>query len=75
MYFTLFLSMSLLNYGFTQKKKGDGVAEDQRKLRVQMGQLLQMKFKSMIRSENICFIHSGKQNGCGEYEKEKGVMF
>ena len=31
MYFTLFLSMSLLNYGFTQKKKGDGVAEDQSK--------------------------------------------
>ena len=31
MYFSLFLSMSLLNYGFTQKKKGDGVAEDQRK--------------------------------------------
>ena len=31
MYFTLFLSMSLLNYGFTQKKKGDGAAEDQRK--------------------------------------------
>ena len=31
MYFTLFLSMSLLNYGFMHKKKGDGVAEDQRK--------------------------------------------
>ena len=71
MYFTLFLSMSLLNYGFTpktkQKKKGDGVAEDQSKQ--PMGQLLQMKFRpktrSMIRSENLCFFHSGKQNGCG----------
>jgi len=31
MYFALFLSMSLLNFGFTQEKKGDGVAEDQRK--------------------------------------------
>ena len=32
MYFILFLSMSLLNFGFTctQEKKGDGVAEDQR---------------------------------------------
>ena len=33
MYFALFLSMSLLNFGFTQEKKGDGVAEDQQKRR------------------------------------------
>ena len=31
MYFTLFLSMRLLNYGCMQKKKGDGVAEDHSK--------------------------------------------
>ena len=44
-----------------------------------MGQLLQMRFRpktrSMIRSENVCFFHSGKQNGHGCRDEEKGVMF
>ena len=44
-----------------------------------MGQLLQMRFRpktrSMIRSENVCFFHSGKQNGHGCHDEEKGVMF
>ncbi|KAL9964240.1 hypothetical protein ACROYT_G027853 [Oculina patagonica] len=31
MHVALFLSMSLLNCGFTQEKKGDGIAQDQHK--------------------------------------------
>ena len=68
MYFALFLSLSLLNFAFTQEKEGDGVAKVSVSI-VLMGHVLQMKFRpktrSMIRRKNICFLHSRKQNGRG----------
>ena len=64
MYFVLFLSMSLLNIGFTQEKKGYGVAEYQRKGSAggpADADEFQTKKRCMIPSENICLFRSGKQ--------------
>ena len=62
MSFTLFLSMSLLNYGFTQKKNnGDGVAEDQHKQSADgpaaADEIQTKNKKKKIHSENIYFFH------------------
>ena len=64
MYFALFLSMSLLNIGFTQGKKGYGVAEYQRKQSAEGpadADEFHTKKRCMIPSKNVCLFHSGKQ--------------
>ena len=64
MYFVLFLSMSLLNIGFTQGKNGYGVAEYQRKQSAEGpadADDFHTKKRCMIPSENVCLFHSGKQ--------------
>ena len=60
MYFVLFFSMNLLNFGFTQKKNVDSVAEDQHKWSE-----IQTKNKKYDTQQNLCFFHSGKQNSRG----------
>ena len=60
--------MNLLNFGFTQQKKGDGVAEDQCKWSADgpaAADEIQTKNKKYDTQQNLCFFHSGKQNNCG----------
>lgn len=64
MYFVLFLSMSLLNIGFTQEKKGYGVAQYQHKRSADGpadADEFQTKKICMIPSEND-FVYSTVEN-------------
>ena len=68
MYFVLFLSMNLLNFGFTQEKKVDSVAEDQHKWSANgpaAADEIQTKNKKYDTQQNLCFFHRGKQNSRG----------
>ena len=79
MYFALFLSMSLLNFGFTQEKKGDGVAEDQRKHGADgpaAADKVQTKNKKQDTQRKRLFLPQWKTKWPWVvYDKEKCVMF
>lgn len=63
----LFLSISLLNSGFTQKKEKvlPKISESGAQVGLAATDEIQPKRISMMRSENIHFFHGRKQNGCG----------
>jgi len=79
MYFALFLSMSLLNFGFTQEKKGDGVAEDQRKCSADgpaAADEVQTKNKKYDTQRKRLFLPQWKTKWPWVvYDEEKGVSY
>ena len=60
--------MNLLNFGFTQEKKVDGVVEDQCKWSADgpaAADEIHTKNKRYDTQQNLCFFYSGKQNSHG----------